>query len=99
MLDRPDPQDFDVDALAERLGRAPQAPLAMPKQALDTTDGLPLAPPAMPFDARQTRIVRSVALTFSIVAAAGAFLLFLQFGAADGLDALDWVRSLLILVT
>ena len=99
MLDRAEPQELDVDALAERLGTPPAAPLAMPKQALDTTEGLPPAPEPLPHDARQTLYIRTAALTFSVVAAAGAFLLFLQFGAADGLDALDWVRSLLILVT
>ena len=42
---------------------------------------------------------RLVAMTISIVAAAGAFFLFLQFGSADGLDSMDITRSVLILVS
>lgn len=99
MLDRPEPQDFDLDTLAERLGRPPVAPMVMPKQSLDSTDTLLPAPAPLPHDVRLTRRVRAVALTFSVAAAVAAGLLFLQFGAADGLDVLDWVRSLLILVT
>jgi membrane glycosyltransferase len=46
-------------------------------------------------------VVRARVLAFSVsmMAAATGFLLFLQFGAADGLDGLDLVRSLLILVS
>ena len=42
---------------------------------------------------------RLLALALSLLAAAGAFLLFLQFGMADGFDALDVVRALLILIS
>jgi len=41
-------------------------------------------------------ITRTVALGASIAAAYGGFLLFLQFGAADGLDSFDILRSALI---
>jgi len=39
---------------------------------------------------------RTLALTASLAAAYGGFLLFLQFGAADGLDPMDILRSGLI---
>ena len=42
---------------------------------------------------------RALALTVSTLASATAFLLFLQFGAADGRDGLDVARSLLILLS
>ncbi|QUS35343.1 glucans biosynthesis glucosyltransferase MdoH [Falsirhodobacter algicola] len=42
---------------------------------------------------------RVFALLFSGVAAIGAFMLFLQFGMADGLDVMDIVRSVLILIS
>jgi len=42
---------------------------------------------------------RALALAVSLLASATGFLLFLQFGAADGLDALDVARALLILVS
>jgi membrane glycosyltransferase len=42
---------------------------------------------------------RAIALAISTAAAAGAFLLFLQFGWADGLDEMDIVRSALILAS
>ena len=41
-------------------------------------------------------VVRAVALLASLAAAYGGFSLFLQFGAADGLDAADIVRTGLI---
>lgn len=41
-------------------------------------------------------LTRTVALGASIAAAYGGFLLFLQFGAADGLDSFDILRSALI---
>ena len=41
-------------------------------------------------------LTRSVALAASVAAAWGGFLLFLQFGAADGLDVMDILRSALI---
>lgn len=41
-------------------------------------------------------VTRTVALGASISAAYGGFLLFLQFGAADGLDSFDILRSALI---
>ncbi|WP_136682891.1 glucans biosynthesis glucosyltransferase MdoH [Falsirhodobacter xinxiangensis] len=42
---------------------------------------------------------RTIALSLSVLAAAGAFMLFLQFGMADGLDAMDVVRSAFILLS
>lgn len=45
------------------------------------------------------RARRTTALAVSVLAAAAAFLMFLRYGAADGLDALDILRSLLILVS
>ena len=43
--------------------------------------------------------LRLVAVLLSLAAGLGAFILFLQFGDADGLDALDVVRALLILIS
>ncbi|PTV93766.1 membrane glycosyltransferase [Rhodobacter aestuarii] len=43
--------------------------------------------------------LRALALTLSLVAGGGAFVLFLQFGAADGIDTLDIARALLILIS
>lgn len=44
-------------------------------------------------------LLRAGAIAFSVVAGLGAFLIFLQFGDSDGLDAFDYVRALLILVS
>ncbi|TKA96072.1 glucans biosynthesis glucosyltransferase MdoH [Cereibacter changlensis] len=44
-------------------------------------------------------VSRGAAFAISLLAAAGAFFLFLQFGAADGLDSMDVVRSVLILAS
>ena len=41
-------------------------------------------------------VTRTVTLAISLAAAWGGFLLFLQFGAADGMDAMDIVRAGLI---
>ncbi len=43
--------------------------------------------------------LRLTAISLSLLAGVTAFLLFLQFGAADGLDALDVVRAVLILIS
>ncbi|MGD9918866.1 MAG: glucans biosynthesis glucosyltransferase MdoH [Paenirhodobacter sp.] len=43
--------------------------------------------------------LRLLALALSLLAGLGAFVLFLQFGSADGLDALDIFRALLILIS
>jgi len=43
-----------------------------------------------------TVLTRTVALTASFVAGCAAFLLFLQFGAGDGLDPMDGIRAALI---
>ncbi|RWR51408.1 glucans biosynthesis glucosyltransferase MdoH [Sinirhodobacter ferrireducens] len=43
--------------------------------------------------------LRSLAVGLSLVAGLGAFVLFLQFGDADGLDTLDILRALLILIS
>ncbi|MDF2141040.1 glucans biosynthesis glucosyltransferase MdoH [Paenirhodobacter sp. CAU 1674] len=52
---------------------------------------------------RQSRVglyaLRGLALALSLLAGLGAFVLFLQFGDADGLDALDILRALLILIS
>jgi membrane glycosyltransferase len=50
-------------------------------------------------DRRSVRRARLLAFAVSCAAAATGFLLFLQFGAADGLDWLDVLRSLLILLS
>ena len=42
---------------------------------------------------------RTLGLAFSALAAAGAFMLFLQFGWSDGLDAMDIVRAVFILIS
>ncbi len=43
--------------------------------------------------------LRSAAVLLSLVAGLGAFILFLQFGAVDGVDFLDVTRALLILIS
>ncbi|WP_406721365.1 MULTISPECIES: glucans biosynthesis glucosyltransferase MdoH [Thioclava] len=43
--------------------------------------------------------LRSFAIALSLVAGGGAFVLFLQFGSADGLDVFDVVRAVLILIS
>ncbi|MCV2879844.1 glucans biosynthesis glucosyltransferase MdoH [Sedimentimonas flavescens] len=43
--------------------------------------------------------LRGLALALSLIAGLGAFVLFLQFGEADGLDTLDILRALLILIS
>lgn len=42
---------------------------------------------------------RALGLVLSLLAAGGAFMLFLQFGWSDGLDAMDIVRSAFILIS
>lgn len=51
--------------------------------------------PKLPSD-RRVVVTRSLALGTSLAAAYGGFLLFLQFGAADGLDSMDILRAALI---
>ncbi len=96
MMDRPDPDHFDLDALARDLGCPPDAPLAMPKQQLQGP--LALVRP-LPMLSLRVAAIRAVALLASLTAAAAAFLLFLQYGAADGLDWIDLARAGLILLT
>ncbi|HEY0212309.1 MAG TPA: glucans biosynthesis glucosyltransferase MdoH [Paenirhodobacter sp.] len=43
--------------------------------------------------------LRLLAVALSLIAGLGAFVLFLQFGDADGLDALDVIRAMLILIS
>ncbi|WP_444463944.1 glucans biosynthesis glucosyltransferase MdoH [Rhodobacter capsulatus] len=43
--------------------------------------------------------LRFVAIAFSLIAGIGAFILFLQFGSVDGIDALDVTRAVLILIS
>jgi Membrane glycosyltransferase len=44
-------------------------------------------------------LLRAGAIAFSVVTGLGAFVLFLQFGESDGLDAFDYVRAFLILIS
>jgi membrane glycosyltransferase len=53
---------------------------------------------ALPSD-RQVVLIRAGLLTGSILIGCGGFLLFLRYGAADGLDAMDLIRSGLILIS
>lgn len=46
-----------------------------------------------------TVVARAAAFALSLVSGAGAFMLFLQFGMADGLDGIDILRSALILIS
>lgn len=98
MTDRPLPQDFDIRRLAEMPGTPPVAPLAMPKQVL-TGPGARAGLRRLPRPAFAVVAIRAAALAFSVVMAAAAFELFLQFGSADGRDALDWGRAGLIFLT
>jgi membrane glycosyltransferase len=94
-MDQPHPDAFDLDRLAERLGAAPGAPLAMPTQDLGRAPGRAmLAPPE-----RRVLLIRAAALAFSLAVASAAFHLFLRFGLADGAHWLDWVRAGLIWLT
>ena len=43
--------------------------------------------------------LRAAAVSFSLLCAAGAFIIFLQFGGADGIDTLDVVRAVLIFIS
>lgn len=43
--------------------------------------------------------LRFLAIAFSLIAGIGAFILFLQFGSVDGIDALDVTRAVLILIS
>ena len=43
--------------------------------------------------------LRSFALALSLLSGVGAFILFLQFGSVDGIDALDVTRAVLILIS
>ncbi|PYF11048.1 membrane glycosyltransferase [Rhodobacter viridis] len=43
--------------------------------------------------------LRFLAIAFSLLAGIGAFILFLQFGSVDGIDALDVTRAVLILIS
>lgn len=100
MMDRPDPEEFDLDRLVADLGNPPNAPLAMPRQALTGPAARAMlrpVPPAGP----GTIALRSAAIAASLVAAALAAWVFLWIGRADGhgLGALDLLRSGLIFVT
>lgn len=46
-----------------------------------------------------TAVTRSLSLIFSAAAGFGAFALFLNYGAGDGLDVIDWIRSTLICIS
>ena len=50
-------------------------------------------------DDRDVTSVRRLALAVSVAAGLVAFVFFLRFGAADGLDLIDVLRSLLLLVS
>ncbi len=100
MMDRPRPGDFDLDRLVETLGAPPEAPLAMPRQALRgprARDGLR----PLPWPGAATLAARAAAVAFSLGAGTAAALLFGVIGAADaaGLDALDLLRLALVFVT
>ncbi|MGV8985815.1 MAG: glucans biosynthesis glucosyltransferase MdoH [Cypionkella sp.] len=47
----------------------------------------------------RTILTRTLALSFSALAGLGAFALFLNYGASDGLDVIDWLRSTLICIS
>lgn len=98
MMDQPAPEEFDLDRLVARLGTPPAAPLAMPRQVL-AGPGSEVGLRALPRPAAPVVSVRVAALSFSLFTGASAFLLFLQFGAADGLTTLDWARAGLIFLT
>ena len=51
---------------------------------------------ATPTDEGAVTLTRTLSLTAAIAAACGGFLLFLQYGASDGLDVIDILRSALI---
>ncbi|OYU19785.1 MAG: glucan biosynthesis glucosyltransferase H [Rhodobacteraceae bacterium PARR1] len=51
---------------------------------------------AQPKDEGGVGLTRTLSLTAAIAAACGGFLLFLQYGASDGLDIIDVLRSALI---
>lgn len=98
MMDQPAPEDFDIDHLVRRLGTPPAAPLAMPRQVL-AGPGSEASLRRLPAPSLPVVALRIAALSFSLFAAGSAFLLFLQFGAADGLTGLDAARAVLIFLT
>jgi membrane glycosyltransferase len=58
------------------------------------------APVARAVPARENAALpRAAAIVLSLLAAAGAFMLFLQFGWSDGVDIIDLLRALLILIS
>lgn len=58
------------------------------------------APVARVVPARENAALpRAAAIVLSLLAAAGAFMLFLQFGWSDGVDIIDLLRALLILIS
>ncbi|SEO30625.1 membrane glycosyltransferase [Gemmobacter aquatilis] len=58
------------------------------------------SPVARPLRSRDAATLpRGVAIVLSLVAGAGAFMLFLQFGWSDGLDFIDVLRAVLILIS
>ena len=59
------------------------------------TRGLSARDPA----ARRTILSRGIAILLSLLAAIGAFFLFLQFGWSDGVDAIDLLRAVLIFIS
>lgn len=59
------------------------------------TRGLPARDPA----ARRTTLSRGIAILLSLLAAIGAFFLFLQFGWSDGVDVIDLLRAVLIFIS
>ncbi|MEH7828532.1 glucans biosynthesis glucosyltransferase MdoH [Gemmobacter denitrificans] len=59
----------------------------------------PRAAVARDYAIDRAALPRGVAIVLSLLAAAGAFMLFLQFGWSDGVDIIDVVRALLILIS
>jgi membrane glycosyltransferase len=100
MMDRPGPEEFDLDRLVADLGRPPVAPLAMPRQAL-TGPAARAILRGLPRARATTLALRAVAIGASLVAAVLACWLFLWIGRADGhgLGTLDLLRSALIFAT
>lgn len=76
----------------------PNAPLAMPRQALHGPAAAAVLRP-LPRPGLRVVLRRALALAFSLACAAGAGWLALQYGAGDGLDTVDILRAFLMVLT
>ncbi len=92
------PDGSPVPMVTDLPGQPPHAPLAMPRQALHGPTAKAVLR-ALPHPGRRVVMRRALALAFSLACAAGAGWLALQYGAGDGLDTVDGLRAVLMVLT